>query len=222
MEHLHDDHTPLSHYLSDKDSVRVVEFGHNEMGEETAVLQGERFEKQIHTQMPDGTPAADRLYPILPPGAEQYPDFLKRCTACGKCIAACPEHILKPATHEFEVYEIRDALGKPIASFEMGYCRPNCRRCVDACSDGALHLADLIQKRTQKIGWAQFNSRTCIAMTDGVNCDACQRHCPQQAISLVEKEGHKVPRVHPSLCNGCGACEFYCPARPKAIYVEGI
>ena len=41
-------------------------------------------------------------------------------------------------------------------------------------------------------------------------------------ISLpAEKDGFKVPRIHPRLCNGCGVCEFYCPARPKAINVEG-
>jgi formate hydrogenlyase subunit 6/NADH:ubiquinone oxidoreductase subunit I len=30
------------------------------------------------------------------------------------------------------------------------------------------------------------------------------------------------PAVNESKCLGCGACEYYCPARPMtAIYVEG-
>lgn len=210
MEHWNDT-DPLSRYIGN-DSVKVMNAERDEHGNVTAVLQGERFEKQIHTCMPDGQPAADRQYPILPPTPLQYPEFLQACTACGKCMEVCPEHILKPATHEYEVYGIRNAAGKPTISFESGYCRDNCQRCVEVCQ---------LLKKTRRLGWAQFNSRTCITQTEQVPCDACARHCRTKAIVMVQHNGMPAPSINPRLCIGCGACEFYCPARPKAIYVEG-
>ncbi len=222
MAHWHDT-DPLQRYIGqDSTKVKVLEASQTPDGSVNAVLQGERFEKQIRTQMPDGSPAAARLYPILPPTTLQYPDFLKACTGCGKCIEACPEKILKAAHREYEVYDIHDAAGKATASFELGYCRPNCHRCAEVCETGAIPLLDLVQKRAVRTGWAQFNSRTCITRTDHVPCDACIRHCPHKAITPVEKNGLKIPHINTRLCTGCGACEFYCPARPKAIYVEGL
>ncbi|MBO7625330.1 MAG: 4Fe-4S binding protein, partial [Bacteroidales bacterium] len=57
----------------------------------------------------------------------------------------------------------------------------------------------------------------------GVHCEACSGHCPSGAIQLVRQEnGRMVPAVDTERCIGCGACEYYCPARPfAAIYVEG-
>ena len=222
MAHWHET-DPLKRYIGqDSTQVKVVEASQSPDGSVNAVLQGERFEKQIRTQMPDGSPAAARLYPILPPTTLQYPDFLKACTACGKCIEVCPEKILKVARKEYDVYEIHDAAGKATVSFELGYCRPNCRRCAEVCETGAIPRLEANEKRAVRMGWAQFNSRTCITQTDHVPCDACARHCPHKAITLVEKNGLKIPRINARLCTGCGACEFYCPARPKAIYIEGL
>lgn len=217
MAHWHEP-APQNPLLTDSSSVKVLDSRSEADGTVNMLLQGDRFEKPIHTQMPDGTPAADRLYPILAPTALPYDEFLKACTQCGKCIEACPEHILKPAQKEYEVYGIHDAQGKPTMSFEMGYCRPNCHRCQEACPAGII-----VKGGTQKLlGWAQFNSLTCITQTDHVPCDACARHCPTKAIHMTEKDGLMIPRIHTRQCIGCGACEFYCPARPKAIYVEGI
>ena len=221
MEQWHNE-DPLHRYVGhDTSKVKILNAEQEADGSVNALLQGERFEKQIHTSMPDGSTAAVRQYPILPPTRRDYPDFLKTCTACGKCIKVCPEHILRPATTEYEVYDIHDAQGKPTMSFELGYCRPNCHRCADVCEEGLLDLVSEAQKVEHHLGWAQFNSLTCLTQTEHIPCDACLRHCPYKAILPVEKDGFKVPRIHPRLCTGCGACEFYCPARPKAIYVEG-
>lgn len=224
MAHWHET-DPLKQYIGNDTSVHVVEAEYNADGSVNAVLEGDRFGKQIRTQMPDGSPAAERLYPILPPTAVQYPDFLKACTNCGKCIDVCPEKILKPAQKEYEVYDIKNAAGKPTMSFEMGYCRPNCHRCEEVCPTGIIVKGESkTEKGKMQIrpGWAQFSSLTCITQTDHVTCDACVRHCPTKAIHLTDMKGHQVPAINTRLCIGCGACEFYCPARPKAIYVEGM
>ena len=34
--------------------------------------------------------------------------------------------------------------------------------------------------------------------------------------------GKKLPKVNKDLCIGCGACEYHCPAEPKAIEVNGL
>lgn len=212
MAHWHET-DPLSQYIG-QDSIKILNAEQDTNGSVSAVLQGERFEKQIRTKMPDGSPAAIRQYPILPPTPLPFDEFLKACTACGKCIEACPEHILKPATNEYEVYGIHNAAGKPTMSFEMGFCRVNCDRCFGHC--------DLLkEKQRVRLGWAQFNSRTCITQTEHTPCDACARHCPTHAIVLLQRNGQPAPSLNPRLCIGCGACEFYCPGRPKAIVIEG-
>ncbi len=180
--------------------------------------QGERWEKKIFTTMPDGSPAAERFWAIMPPATVARDRFLSRCTACQACVAQCPEHILKPALKEYGA----EGFMAPTVSYENGWCRPDCNRCAEVCPTGAIRLLPLAQKRQDKMGWANFNSRTCITQTDGVECGICARRCPHKAITLVEKNGRKVPRVQVARCTGCGACEYYCPARPKAVYVEGL
>ncbi len=179
---------------------------------------GERWEKKIHTTMPDGRPAADRFWAIMPPATVSRDRFLSHCTACQACVGQCPEHILKPALHEYGV----EGFMAPTVSYENGRCRPDCNRCAEVCPTGAIQLLPLAQKRKDKMGWANFNSQHCVTQTDDVECGICARRCPHKAITLVEKNGHKVPRVNVALCTGCGACEYYCPSRPKAIYVEGL
>ena len=67
----------------------------------------------------------------------------------------------------------------------------------------------------------------CVAATGKDKCNACSRHCPVGAISLVAKDGAaadapKIPKIDADKCIGCGACEHLCPARPKAaMIVEG-
>lgn len=179
---------------------------------------GERWEKKIHTTMPDGSPAASRFWPIMPPCTVSRERFEQRCTACQLCISRCPQHILKPALREYGV----EGLMLPTVSYERGWCRPDCNLCSTLCPTEAIRPLPIAQKRKDKMGWANFNSRHCVTQTDDVECGLCARRCPEHAITLVEKNGHKVPRVQVSLCTGCGACEYYCPARPKAIYVEGL
>jgi formate hydrogenlyase subunit 6/NADH:ubiquinone oxidoreductase subunit I len=42
---------------------------------------------------------------------------------------------------------------------------------------------------------------------------------------MIPYEGHTgltIPFIDPSICIGCGGCEYICPVRPnRAIFVEG-
>lgn len=175
--------------------------------------------RQVEGRSPDGEVVVRRTYGIMPPATVSRQRFQSRCTACGLCMTHCPSRILKPATNEY------GPAGRmqPTADFTLGWCRPDCNRCAEVCPTDAIRLLPLAEKRTDRLGWATFNSRTCVAVTDGVDCDACVRHCSMNAIQMIEKEGHKVPTVIKRRCTGCGACEYYCPGRPlKAIYVEGL
>ena len=175
--------------------------------------------RQVQGVLPDGQVVAERTYGIMPPATVSRQRFQSRCTACGLCMAHCPSHILKPATNEYGP----TGRMQPTVDFSSGWCRPDCNRCAEVCPTDAIRLLPLAEKRIDRLGWATFNSRTCVAVTDGVDCDACVRHCPMNAIQMVEKDGHKVPTVVKRRCTGCGACEYYCPGRPlKAIYVEGL
>ena len=78
------------------------------------------------------------------------------------------------------------------------------------------------------MGQATWHQDRCIAAQDGVNCSACEAHCPVRAIVRVPMDDKnpnspKIPVVDKTLCIGCGACEHLCPARPMpAMTVEGL
>jgi len=84
-----------------------------------------------------------------------------------------------------------------------------------------------VEKSSIQIGHAVFIKKNCVAITDGVECGNCARHCPAGAIEMVpldadNEEGPYVPAINEQACIGCGACEYVCPARPfSAIMVEG-
>jgi ferredoxin len=58
---------------------------------------------------------------------------------------------------------------------------------------------------------------------NGTACGACAEHCPTHAAHMVPYgQGLALPEVDASLCIGCGACHFACPATPKAMVVNGL
>lgn len=162
----------------------------------------------------------DRRTPILPPGAGSARRFASRCTGCQLCVATCPNGVLRPS-------ERLTTLMQPEASYERGYCRPECGKCAEVCPTGAIRLADLAEKVSTQIGHAVWVGENCLPLTEGVSCGNCARHCPSGAILMVAADpadpaSPKIPAVDTERCIGCGACEYLCPARPfSAIYVEG-
>lgn len=164
--------------------------------------------------------APERQTPLTPPGSLSASNLATRCTGCQLCVSECPNQVLRPSTDLMN-------LMKPTMSYEHGYCRPECTRCSDVCPAGAIKPLDDIEKSSIQIGHAVWIKKNCVAITDGVECGNCARHCPTGAIEMVmlnedDEESPMVPAVNESACIGCGACEFVCPSRPfPAIYVEG-
>ena len=177
-----------------------------------------------------------RLMPV-PVGAGRASAFRTKCVGCMKCIEACPRGILRPSSHPRH-------FGRPALDFRLGWCRPECNRCAEACPAGAIIVtASAAEKAEKHPNIAVWHPERCVAATGKDACHACERHCPVKAITLVEGEKSgggksapaetqrrggggtdtpKVPRIDAAKCIGCGACEHYCPARPKtAMTVEG-
>lgn len=162
----------------------------------------------------------DRKVPVVPPGAQGQKNFSSHCTACQLCVTACPNNILRPSNSLL-------TLMQPEMSYERGYCRPECTECSQVCPAGAISKITPAEKTAISIGQAVWIKDNCVVNTDQLQCTSCERHCPTSAITLVasnpaDEKSLKIPSVNKALCIGCGACEYYCPARPfSAIYVEG-
>ena len=168
---------------------------------------------------------ADKVKPnratkIVPPGAVSLKNMASHCTGCQLCVSACPNGVLRPSTDLL-------TLMQPEASYEVGYCRPECVRCSEVCPAGAISLIDVAEKSSIQVGHAVWTRELCVPIKDGQECGNCARHCPSGAITMVpldvnDPKSLKIPVVNEELCIGCGACENLCPSRPlSAIHVEG-
>lgn len=161
-----------------------------------------------------------RQTPVVPPGAQSLRRMAAHCTGCQLCVTVCPSHVLRPS-HALAT------LMQPEASYERGYCRPECVKCSEVCPAGAILKISPAEKSAIQVGHAVWVKANCVPLTDGVECGNCARHCPTGAIMMVPSEpgredSLKIPAVNVERCIGCGACEYLCPSRPfSAIYVEG-
>jgi polyferredoxin len=163
--------------------------------------------------------APKRETPLTPPGSISTRHMQKHCTACQLCVSACPNHVLRPSNDLTRFMQ-------PTMSFEVGYCRPECTRCSQVCPTGAIKPITREEKTFIHAGHAVWVKANCVVLTDGVSCGNCARHCPTEAIQMVEYDHNgqtvMIPSVDEEKCIGCGACENLCPSRPfSAIYVEG-
>ena len=159
----------------------------------------------------------------VPPGSKSIENFLEKCTGCQICTAACKAQILKPSTGEWGLSHIF----QPYMDYAEGFCLFDCHSCSKACPTGAIEFITHKQKHSIKIGTAILDENLCVVKLDMTDCAACAEHCPVQAIETVpfgDKKNHLyIPKVHPEVCIGCGACESICPSRPhRAIVVEGL
>lgn len=160
------------------------------------------------------------LLPVPPPGVRSRREFLDRCTSCGLCIDHCPQGVLKASLEE---YGLLRAL-HPVKNYDLSWCVYDCTRCSDLCPTGALHPLTISEKHRSRVGLASVERSLCISYNDGVSCGACSRRCPADAISMTvpTQTNGPLPVVDTSRCIGCGACQYVCPSRPKAIVVGGL
>lgn len=170
--------------------------------------------------IPERKKASSRENPLIPPGSKNLALFSEQCTGCQLCVKVCPNGVLDTG---------RPGLGilQPGLSYEYGYCRPNCVKCGEVCPAGAISPVNSARKAKIKIGVANVNFENCVVHKDNVQCTACQRICPNEAISLVaitdSADSLKRPVVDTAKCTGCGACEYICAASPvAAIVVNGL
>ena len=149
-----------------------------------------------------------KLVPLKPAGSKSLANFTTRCVSCQLCVKACPNHVLRPSKRTTDYRQ-------PEMAFDKGFCTVDCTRCAEVCPTGAIAPLDGLKREDVRIGNAVWHRDRCIAATEGVNCTACERHCPVKAITRVKSEGGvMLPAIDAEKCIGCGACEHVCPARP--------
>ncbi len=157
--------------------------------------------------------------PISPPGSGSHERFHGLCVACSSCVKACPAGIIRPSLTTWGP----SGVFQPHLDYDFGYCQYECRACTAACPTGAIEPLSLEAKKRVQIGLASFRKNSCIVVKNGTSCGACAEHCPTQAAHMVPYgQGLSIPEVDASLCIGCGACHFACPATPKAMVVGGL
>ena len=158
---------------------------------------------------------------VAPPGAQSTARVLAQCTACQLCVSACPSHVLEPAVLHYGSFR---GLMKPRLNFDKSFCNFDCAVCSRVCPNGTLLPLTKSAKHTARIGLARVAHPRCIIVRDGTACGACAEHCPTAALQIKETGGHSdpVPVVDERYCIGCGACQYACPATPKAIVVDGL
>jgi polyferredoxin len=206
-------------------------FGLTGLAAKAQQLQGDGGLAEIIDKQPPARPVA-----ITPPGSCSARNMARHCTGCQLCVAVCPNHVLQPSGSFL-------TLMQPVMSYEYGYCRPECVKCTEVCPTHALQPLTTADKSALKIGTAQWVKELCVVITDKQPCDNCARHCPVQAITMIDNPDEPqteqsgdggfrwgappkkrlIPMIDTEKCIGCGACENLCPSRPlSAVWVEGI
>jgi Na+-translocating ferredoxin:NAD+ oxidoreductase RNF subunit RnfB len=157
----------------------------------------------------------------------------EKCTACNKCVVACPRNImnLEPEKHKVHVRCSSTDAGPRVKKVCQVGCT-GCGICEKVCPVNAIiqenNLAAIDPATCIECGICASNCPT-DAITDGLlprapviiseecnGCTICAKVCPYDAITGEAKEQHVVDPVR---CVGCGLCVERCPV--QAISVSG-
>ena len=92
----------------------------------------------------------------------------EKCKACGKCVAACPKHLISliPYEAKVEVACMNTAKG-PVTMKACDVGCIGCGLCMKNCSVGAVKVENFC---------ASIDQEKCIG------CGACKEKCPKKAI----------------------------------------
>ena len=151
----------------------------------------------------------------------------EKCTACGRCVEACPQHILILASVSVknDISCHSTAPGKIVNKIcEVGCI--GCGLCVKVCPVTAIELRDNLAvldydkcincglcSEKCPTGTIEFQGRLIeeIEITDKcVGCTRCVRECPVEAISGEVKQKHE---IDPEKCVKCGLCAEVCKVK---------
>ncbi len=177
---------------------------------------------------------------LRPPGALDEPEFLSRCIRCGECMKVCPNNSLQPTLVEAGL----EGLWTPTLVPRIGYCEPSCVLCSEVCPTGAIWQITPKEKgwvvgvdqqsQPVRLGTAFYDRGRCLPWAMATDCIVCEEWCPVSPKAIYVEEAQvidsagntkilKQPRIDPSRCVGCGACEFACPLQEHpAVYVTSI
>lgn len=167
----------------------------------------------------DPQPMVPLNYP-LPPGVHSRHSFLRRCTACGACVAACPTGVIQPSMRHLGLQHAM----QPVMDFGTVACLTDCNACTRVCPSGALVPLTLAEKRRFVVGRVRVRLQNCISYGREHHCGRCARVCPTRAIEMTRfSDGRVGPMARMDACTGCGMCVKACPSQPfKALVVEGM
>ena len=141
--------------------------------------------------------------PLRPPWTREA-RLHRDCTACGDCIAACPERILSAGDG-----------GLPEIDFAAGSCT-FCMACAKACAEEIFDTAAL-----EPWPYKAVIADHCLAHR-GVTCQSCGDSCDVRAIGFPLEAGRvPAPRIDATLCTGCGACVGVCPVEAVQVATPG-
>lgn len=142
--------------------------------------------------------------PIRPPGALAEALFADACTACGDCVATCPENII-----------VSGSGGYPEIDFRRGECT-FCDSCIEVCAEEALsHQVEPALRIQLQVG------ETCLARRQVV-CQTCGDACEADAIRFSPQIGVvAIPQIDPAICTACGACVAACPENSLRAVADG-
>ncbi|MFD2741165.1 ferredoxin-type protein NapF [Sulfitobacter aestuarii] len=119
-------------------------------------------------------------------------ETLSACTQCEKCVAACPEQVVRLAP---------DGVALDTTAGECTFCGS----CADACPE-AVFGEQKTMSHVMEI------SGDCLAQA-GVTCMTCRDACPEDAILMQPRIGVPfLPSLDAARCTGCAACVSVCPA----------
>lgn len=147
------------------------------------------------------SPSAPR--PVRPPWAIAEESFTDRCTACDKCVDACPQSIVT-----------RGSGGFPEVDFARAECT-FCGECAAACPEGVL-------QRDKASPWSLslIVLDSCLAKRQVV-CNSCADACDAAAIRFHPRLGAvATPSINAEHCTGCGACIAACPESAMTAVVS--